>query len=60
MTDLQQVVKSIPTEFDYFEPRMIQAEVTREYDQAFLYITSLQAGPPKALVVIARRTSICI
>ena len=51
MTDLQQVVESVPTEFDYFEPRMIQAAVTSEYDQAFLPITSLQPGAPIEFVV---------
>ena len=51
MTDLQKVVESVPTEVGYFEPRMIQAAITSEYDQAFLPINSLQAGPPIEFVV---------
>ena len=51
MADWQQVVESVPTEFDYFEPRVVQAAITNEFYQSFCPITSLQQGAPIEFVV---------
>ena len=46
-----QILESIPTEFDYFESKVIQAAIEKEYDRDFFPISALQHGAPIEFLV---------
>ena len=40
------VLETVPSEFDYFQSRAIQAAIVREYDESFSPIGTIQPGTP--------------
>ena len=45
------VVETVPTEFDYFESRVVQATITQQYDQDFGPVGTIQPGAPIEIIV---------
>ena len=43
---LRNVVESVPTEFDYFQSKVIQAAILNEYDVDYQPVTAMQPGAP--------------